>query len=150
MVVRLEALEGQFLSLETLMATLRGADNRCITDQWIMDTWVGNQVGLELVQINIESTIETQRTRDRANNLGNETVKVLKRRTWNIEVTSTYVIDGFVIDKECTIAVFDGGVGGENCVVRLDNGGGNSGSRIDGKLEFTLLAVISGEAFKQE
>ena len=108
MVVGLEALKGQFLGLETLMATLRGADNGCVTDQWIMDTWVGNQVRLELIQINIKSTIKTQRTRDRTNNLGNETVEVFERRTWNIEVSSTDIPDCLVIDKECAIAVFNG------------------------------------------
>lgn len=52
-------LEGQVLGLETLVTALRGTDDWCITDQWVMDSGIRNQVGLELIQIDVESTIES-------------------------------------------------------------------------------------------
>jgi hypothetical protein len=41
-------------------------------------------------------------------------------------------------------------VGGKNGVVRLNNGGGDLGGRVDGETELGLLAVIDGESFQQE
>lgn len=60
LVVWLKALEGQVLSLETLVRALSRGDNRRITDEWVMDSWVGDQVGLELVQIDVQCTVETE------------------------------------------------------------------------------------------
>lgn len=43
-----------------------------------------------------------------------------------------------------------GGVGGQDGVVRLNDGGGNSGSRVDAELELALLAVVDGETLHEE
>ena len=64
-------MEGQLLNLEALMSTLGRRDNRGVADQRVVDTRVGHQVGLELVQINVESAIEPQRRSDGADDLGN-------------------------------------------------------------------------------
>jgi hypothetical protein len=42
------------------------------------------------------------------------------------------------------------GVGGENRVVRLNDGGGGLGSGIDAELELALLAVVDGEALHEK
>jgi len=41
-------------------------------------------------------------------------------------------------------------VGGEDRVVRLDDSGGDLGSRVDGKLQLGLLAVVHGEPLHEE
>jgi hypothetical protein len=46
--------------------------------------------------------------------------------------------------------VLEGGVGGENRVIWLDDGGGGLRSRVDTEFELALLAVIDGEALHQE
>jgi len=76
-----------------------------------MDSRIRNQVCLELIQIDIKRTIETQRAGNRANNLSDQAVQVLERWTRNIEVAATDIIDGFVVNQEGTVAVLDGGVG---------------------------------------
>lgn len=43
-----------------------------------------------------------------------------------------------------------GGVGGEDGVVRLNNGGGGLRSRVDAELKLALLAVVDGEALHEE
>jgi hypothetical protein len=53
-------LESQVLGLKALMATLCRADNWRITDQWVMDARVWNQVGLELVQVDVQRSIKSQ------------------------------------------------------------------------------------------
>ena len=115
-----------------------------------MDTRVGDKIGLELVQVDVESTIETERGGDGANNLGNQAVEVLEVRARNVEVATADVVDGLVVNKESTIRVLDGGVSRQNGVVRLNDGSRDTGSRVDGELELTLLAVFGRKAFEKE
>lgn len=46
--------------------------------------------------------------------------------------------------------MLEGGVGGEDRVVRLNNRGGGLGSRVDAELELALLAVVDGETLHEE
>ena len=46
-------LQSQILGLEAFMAALCRADDGCVTNQWVMNPGVRNQVGLELVQIDV-------------------------------------------------------------------------------------------------
>ena len=78
LVIGLEALQCQILGLETLVRALGGGDDRRIGDQWVMDTWVWNQVSLELVQIDVQGAIESKGRSDGADNLGDQTVQVLE------------------------------------------------------------------------
>jgi len=47
---------------------LGSGDNRGVSDEREMDTWVWNQVRLEFVKINVERSIETKGSSDRGNN----------------------------------------------------------------------------------
>lgn len=119
------------MSLETLVTALRRTDDRSVTDQWVMNSRVWNQVGLEFVQINVESTIEAQRACDAADNLGDQSVEMLERWTWDIQVTAADIVNSFIVDQECAVAVLDGAVGGKYSVVGLDHGSADSWGRID-------------------
>ena len=46
--------------------------------------------------------------------------------------------------------MLEGGVGGEDRVVRLNDRGGSLGSRVDAELELGLLAVVDREALHEE
>lgn len=50
------------------MRRLGGRDNRSIGNEREVDSWVWDQVGLELVQVDIEGAIESKRGSDRRNN----------------------------------------------------------------------------------
>ena len=65
----LEAGVGDVADRETLVVGLVGGDDRGISSQGEVDTRVGDQVGLELSQINVQSAIETEGSGDRRNNL---------------------------------------------------------------------------------
>jgi hypothetical protein len=41
-------------------------------------------------------------------------------------------------------------VGGQDGIVRLDDGSRNAGRRVDSELELALLAVLGGEPLKEE
>jgi hypothetical protein len=68
--------------------------------------------------------------------------------TRDIEVSTTDIVDSFVVDEECTVRVFDGAVGAEDCVVGFYDGGGDAGGGVDGEFEFGFFAIVSGEAFE--
>lgn len=82
--------------------------------------------------------------------LSNETVQVDVVGTLETEVAAADVVNGLVVDHEGAVGVLESGVGGENRVVRLDNGGSGLGSRVDAELELALLAVVDGEALHEE
>ena len=132
------------------MRALGSRDNRCVTDKRIVDPRVGHQVRLELVQVDVESTIESQRRGNGADDLGDEAVQVLVAGTRDIQGALADIVDSFVVNQESAVRVLDSAVGGEDGVVRLDDGSGDTGSRVDGELELALLAVLGRETLEKE
>ena len=76
-----------------------------------MDSWVWHQVGLELSNIDVEGTVESEGGGQRGDNLGNESVQVGVGWSLDIEVSSADIIDGFVIEDNGDIGVLKEGVG---------------------------------------
>jgi len=105
---------------------------------------------LELVQINIQGTIETKGGRDRGDDLSYQTVQVLKRGARNIEVAAADIVNSLVVDQERAVRVLDRRVRAQDSVVWLNNGCGDAGCGIDGEFELGFLAVIGGEALEEE
>jgi hypothetical protein len=115
-----------------------------------MDSGVGDEVSLELSDIDVEGTVESEGGSERGDNLGNESVEVGVSGSLNVEVSSADVVDGFVIEHDGDIGVLKEGVSGEDGVVRLDDGGGDLRRRVDGETELGLLSVIDGESLEEE
>ena len=61
LVVRFEAGVGDLHDRVGFMGGLGGGDNRSVGNQREVDTWVGHEISLELVQIDVQGTIEAQR-----------------------------------------------------------------------------------------
>ena len=78
---------GDLSHRQLLMVGLLSTDDWGIGGQWEVDTWVGNQVGLELCQIHIQSTIKAQWSGDGGDYLTNQTVQVGVGWTFNVQVT---------------------------------------------------------------
>ena len=68
LVVGLEAGHGHLLDRVGLVGGLGGRDNGRIGDEREVDTRVGDQVGLELVQVDVERAVEAERRGDGGNN----------------------------------------------------------------------------------
>lgn len=115
-----------------------------------MNSRVWNQVCLELVQIHIQSAIKPQRARDAGDNLRDQTVQMLKAWSWDIQVATADIIYSLIVNKERAVRVLNRRVCGQNSVIGLDNGGGDSWRRVDSELEFGFLAVVCGKTLKQE
>jgi hypothetical protein len=143
-------LEGKVADLEALVRALLGRDDGRVADQRVVNTGVWHQVGLELVQIDIESSVEAQTGGDGTDNLSNQPVEVLIVGTGDVQAATADIVDSLVVDKERAIGVLDGAVSREDSVVWLDDGGGNARSGIHGELELALLAVVGREALKEE
>ena len=119
-----------------------------------MDSRERYQIGLELVQVDVQRPVESQRGSDGRNDLSNESVEVGEGRRSDAKVSSADVVDTvvsdvlragnsrFVVDHERTVRVLEGGVGGQDRVVWLDNGCRHFGGRVDREFELGLLAVI--------
>jgi len=60
------------------------------------------------------------------------------------------VVDGFVIDHESTVGMFQSSVGSKDGVVRLNDSSRDLRGRIDSKLELGFLSVVYREAFHQQ
>ena len=60
LVVRLAATHRHLLDRVGFVRCLSGRNYWCVSNKREMDTWVWNQIGLELIEINIEGAIETE------------------------------------------------------------------------------------------
>ena len=121
LVGRLEAGVGDLGHRQLLVVGLLGADNGRVRHQREVDPRIRYQVGLELCQIDVERAIETQRRRDRTDDLTDEPVQIRVRWSFDVEVTPTDVVYGLVVDHEGAVGMLEGRVGREDRVVRLDD-----------------------------
>ena len=115
-----------------------------------MDSWVWDQVGLELSNINVEGTIESEGGGQGRDDLGNESVQVGVGWSLDIEVSSADIIDGLVIKDNGDIGVLEERVSGEDGVVWLNNGGGDLWGWVDGETELGFLTVVDGKSLEEE
>ena len=115
-----------------------------------MNSWVWHQVGLELGNIDVQSTIESEGGSEGGDDLGNESVQVGVGWSLDIEVSSADIIDSFVIKDNGNIGVLQEGVGGEHGVVWLNNGSGDLWGWVDGETELGFLTVINGKSLEEE
>jgi len=143
-------LEGEIGCLEALVGALAGRNDRSVADQRVVDTRIRDQVGLELVQIDVKRTVEAQRRGDGAHDLSNQAVEVLVARARNVKAAAADVVDSLVVHEESAVGVLNRAVGRQDGVVRLNDGGGHTGSRVNGKLQLALLAILGGEALEEE
>ena len=87
-----------------------------------MDPRVGHQVGLELVQVDIESSVKPEAGRDGGDDLSNQTVEVGVGWSIYFKIVSGDVVDGLIVHQEGAVTVLQGGLGVEDGVVRLHDG----------------------------
>merc|ERR1719369_2031876 len=139
-----------FTHRQLFMISLLRRNNRSIRNQREVNAWVGHQVSLEFSEINVESAIETKGSRDGRYDLSNETVEVGVGWSFDVQITAADIVDSFVVNHEGTIRMFQGGVGSQDRVVRLNYCGGNLGSWVDSKFKFALLTVVNRKSFHEK
>jgi len=115
-----------------------------------MDSWIWDQVGLELSDINVKGTIESEGGSKRGDNLSDESVEVSVSWSLNIKGSSADIVDGFIVKHDSNISVLEKRVSGEDGVVWFNNSGRDLWGWIDGETEFGFLTVIDRESLKEE
>jgi hypothetical protein len=115
-----------------------------------MDSWIWDQVSLELGDIDVKGTVESEGGSEGGDNLSNESVQVGVGWSLNIKVSSADIIDGFVIEDNGNIGVLEKGVSGQHGVIWLNNGGGDLWGWIDGETKLGFLTIIDGESLEEE
>ena len=76
LVVWLETGPGDLVHPELLMVGLVSAGNRGVGSEGVVDPRVGNQVGLELIEVNIEGSVKPEAGCDGGDDLSYEAVQV--------------------------------------------------------------------------
>ena len=146
----LEGGVGDLSDGELLVVSFLGRDNWGIRRKHEMDSWIWHQVGLELSNIDVKGTVESEGGSQGGDNLGNESVQVGVGWSLNVEVSSGDIIDGLVIKDDSDISVLKEGVSGEHRVIWLNNGGGDLWGWVHGETELGFLTIIDGESLKEE
>ena len=135
---------------ELLMVSLLGRDDGGVGGEHEMDTGVGHKVGLELGDIDVQSTVETERGGQRGDGLGQQAVQVGVGGALDVEVATADIVKGLIVDLVGDIGVLEERMDAKYCVVGLDDRGGDLGAAPDGERDLGLLAVIDGKALEQE
>merc|ERR1712087_442571 len=115
-----------------------------------MDSWVWHQVSLEFSDIDVQSTVESQRGGKGRDGLGDQSVQVGVGWSLDIELSSADIVDGFVVEHNSNVSVLQEGVGRQNGVVWLNDSGGDLRRWVDGETELGLLSVIDGKSLEEE
>ena len=146
----LESWVGDLSNWELFMICFFSWDDWWVWWKHKVDSWIWDQVGLELSNINVKSTIESERSSQWWDNLSNKSIQVSVGWSFNIEISSADIIDGFVIKHNGNISVLKKGVSRKNWVVWLNDCSWNLWGWVDSETEFWFLTVIDWESLEKE
>jgi len=146
----LEHSIGDLGDRELLVVSFLGRDDRSIRGEHEMDTRVWHQIGLELGNIDVKSTIETKGSSEGGHHLSNKSVKIGVGRSLDIEGSSAHIVKGLVIKTEGTVGVLKKSMGRKHVVVWLDNSRRHLRGRGHGEGELGLSTVINRESLKEK
>ena len=146
----LEASVGDFGNSELLMVSLLSRDEWGIGAEWEVDTWVWDQVGLELSKIDVQSAVKTEGCSHGRDHLGDDSVDVGVCAPLYVQVAVTDVIHSLVVNHEGTVRVLQHAVGCVNCVVGLNDGDCDVDRWVDDELKLGLSAVVNRQTLEQQ
>merc|ERR1719285_375002 len=130
-VLWLEAVVSDFSHHLCLMRCLLLANNRCKRCSHEVQPRKWYQVRLELAQINVQFSVETQRSCHGGYNLGNQHVKISITRSINVKLFLAYMVNCLVVKDNRNFCVIQKPMGCKHRVVRLNNASGDLRRRID-------------------
>ena len=102
LVCRLKPSIGNFSHTKLFMICLLSRDNRSIGDKWEMNPGVWYQISLEFSEIHIQSSIKTERSSDRRNNLTDQSLKISVGWAFDVKITTTNIINCLNMNKRIT------------------------------------------------
>lgn len=93
LVGRLKARVRHLRNRVLLVVGLVGTNDRCVRSEGEVDPREGDEVGLELVQVDVEGTVESKRGGDRGDDLSDQPVEVGVGGRLDAEVSSADLVD---------------------------------------------------------
>jgi hypothetical protein len=147
---RLKDSVGELSNGELLVDSLLCAQDGSVRAQHKVDSWIGNQVSLELVDVHIQRSLESQRGSQGRDELSDQSVEVFVGGLLNSESLSADVVDSFVVKHESDISVLQKRVSGENRVVGLDHSSGHLRRWVDTEIELAFLSIVHRKSFQEE
>jgi len=111
LVLRVKASVRDLSNTELFVENFFSRDHRGVSDERKVDSGVGNKIGLEFGQIDIQRTIEAKGSRNGRDHLSNQSVKIDIGGSFDIKIATANIVDRFIINHESTIGVFEGGMG---------------------------------------
>lgn len=88
--------------------------NRSVGGKRKVNPRIGNKVGLEFRQINVQGSFESERCSNGRNNLSNQSIQVGVDWSFYIQVVLADLVYCFIVDHERTISVFQSSVSSED------------------------------------
>ena len=107
-------------------------------------------VCLELIDVNVEGTVETERRSQRGDDLGNQPVQVRVRGAFNAKVSATDIVQSLIVQAKGTVRVLQKSMGRKHTIVGFHDGSGNLGRGRDGETKLGFTTVIHTQAFQQK
>mmetsp|Transcript_27742 Transcript_27742/g.52053 ORF Transcript_27742/g.52053 Transcript_27742/m.52053 type:complete len:305 (-) Transcript_27742:16-930(-) len=132
------------------MVGLLSRDDWRIGGQHEVDAGVRHKVRLELGDVNIQRTVEAQRSGQRTDDLRDQTVEVGVRWTFDVKVPAANVVKSLIVVHDCNIRVFQERVDAQDSVIRLDNCRRDLGTAPNRERDLALLAVVNRQALKHQ
>ena len=105
---------GDFSNRELFVVSFLSRDNWGIRRKHKVNSRIRYKIGLEFSDINIKGTIKSKGSCKRGNNLSNKSVQVGVSWSFNIESSSTDIINSLVIKHNSNISMFKKGVSRKN------------------------------------
>jgi len=84
------------------MSRLFGREQRSVCGEREVNTWERHQVGLELVEIDVEGTAKPERSRDRGHDLGDQPVQIGEAGSGDVQALLANVVNGLVVHLQET------------------------------------------------
>jgi hypothetical protein len=141
---------GQLGDRELFVVSLLSRDDWSVGAQHKVDSWVWHKVGLEFSDIDVQSTIETEGSSQRRDDLSNQSVQVGVSWLLNIQRSSADIVDGFIVQHKGDISVFQERVCGQYRVVWFYNSCGDLWGWVDAEIELGLLSIVNRQSFQEE
>jgi len=141
---------GDLSNRQLLVISLLSRDDGSVRGEHEVDTRVGDQVSLELSDVHVQGTIETQGGSQGRDALGDQTIEIGIGRTLNVEVTTADVIKSFIVHLASNISVLQEGVDTEDTVIRLNDSSGDLGAGPDGEGDLRLLAIVDRQTLEHQ
>lgn len=119
--------------MDTWTSKLEYCQNK--VGEWLL-TGIRDQIGLKLAKIHVKSSVKPQGGSNGRYHLRNQAIEMLVVRARDVKIPSTDIIDSLIVNQERTVRIFDGAVGRQDRIVRLDDRSAYLRSRVHGELEF--------------